>query len=210
MVVGAGDGAVYAFQPRTGKTIWKYQASTRGMNSQSARGRKRNRVLRTLRTERDRHDILGAVFAFDGNVEGEITEDKLLWKIPKRTVGRSCPVKLGDRVYFVEDGATLVIVDAKDRRSLSVRRNLVESCSAARSWRRKDLHRGEHRALLLLKPTEKGVDVVSEARLPQGEEVFGSPVISNGRIFIPSIEALYCIGKTGCGGHKIVEAELRS
>ncbi len=32
MVVGAGDGAVYAIQPRTGKVIWKYQASTRGLN----------------------------------------------------------------------------------------------------------------------------------------------------------------------------------
>ncbi|MFN9914049.1 MAG: PQQ-binding-like beta-propeller repeat protein, partial [Pirellulaceae bacterium] len=33
MVVGAADGALYAFQPRTGKTIWKYQASTRGINT---------------------------------------------------------------------------------------------------------------------------------------------------------------------------------
>ncbi|MFM8723574.1 MAG: hypothetical protein ACKON9_00455, partial [Planctomycetaceae bacterium] len=38
------------------------------------------------------------------------------------------------------------------------------------------------------------VDVVSEARLAQGEEVFGSPAASNGRIFLPTIEALYCIG----------------
>ncbi|MFO0003182.1 MAG: serine/threonine protein kinase, partial [bacterium] len=44
------------------------------------------------------------------------------------------------------------------------------------------------------KQSEKGVETVSQARLGQGEEVFGSPVISNGRIYLPTIEALYCIG----------------
>jgi outer membrane protein assembly factor BamB len=34
MVFAAGDGAMYAVQPRTGKQIWMYQAShPRGMNS---------------------------------------------------------------------------------------------------------------------------------------------------------------------------------
>ncbi len=48
--------------------------------------------------------------------------------------------------------------------------------------------------LYVMKPSEKGVDVLSESRLPQGEEVFGSPAIYNGRIYIPSIGGLYCFG----------------
>jgi len=195
MVFAAGDGAVYALQPRTGKQIWKYQASTRGMNSTPIVDE--NGIVFCGHAEQNATDttVLGAVFAFDGNVEGEISEDKLLWKIPKQTLGRSCLVKLADRVYFVDDGATLLIVDAKSGKRIGQKKlgrsmfgspivvdgKLVVVENSGRCY--------------VLKPTEKGVDIVSEARLPQGEEVFGSPVISNGRMFIPSIEALYCVGK---------------
>ncbi len=194
MVVGAGDGAVYAFQPRTGKTIWKYQASTRGLNTSLLVDE--NGIVYGGHAEQNASDTttLGAVFAFDGNVEGEITEDKLLWKVPKRAVGRSCPVKLGDRVYYVEDGATLVIVDAKKGTVVGQKklgRIMFGSPLAADG----KLYIAENTGrFYVLKPSEKGVDVVSEARLGQGEEVFGSPVVSNGRIFLPTIEALYCIG----------------
>ncbi|MFN9719592.1 MAG: PQQ-binding-like beta-propeller repeat protein [Planctomycetota bacterium] len=194
MVVGAGDGAVYAFQPRTGKTIWKYQASTRGLNTSLLVDE--NGIVYGGHAEQNASDTttLGAVFAFDGKVEGEIAEDKLLWKVPKRAVGRSCPVKLGDRVYYVEDGATLVIVDAKTGTVVGQKklgRIMFGSPLAADG----KLYIAENTGrFYVLRPSEKGVDVVSEARLGQGEEVFGSPVVSNGRIFLPTIEALYCIG----------------
>ena len=195
MVFAAGDGAIYALQPRTGKQIWMYQASRRGMNSSAIVDE--NGIVYCGHGEQNATDpqILGGVFAFDGNVEGEISEDKLLWKIPKLTLGRSCAVKLNDRVYFVDDGATLVIVDAKTGKLIGQKklgRSMFGSPIAVDGKLIVVENTGRY---YLLKPTEKGVEVVGEARLPQGEEVFGSPVISNGRIFIPSIEALYCVGK---------------
>ncbi|MFN9550138.1 MAG: PQQ-binding-like beta-propeller repeat protein [Pirellulaceae bacterium] len=89
MVVGAGDGAIYAIQPRTGKVIWKYQASTRGLNTTPVVDS--NGIVYSGHSEQNSSDttILGSIFAFDGNTQGEITEDKLLWKIPTRRVGRS-------------------------------------------------------------------------------------------------------------------------
>ena len=33
LVVGSGDGSVYSFQPRTGKLIWNYDVSLRGVNT---------------------------------------------------------------------------------------------------------------------------------------------------------------------------------
>lgn len=195
MVFAAGDGAMYALQPRTGKQIWMYQASGRGMNSSAVVDE--NGIVYCGHAEQNATDTktLGAVFAFDGNVEGVISEDKLLWKIPKLTLGRSCAVKLNDRVYFIDDGATLVIVDAKTGKQIGQKklgRSMFGSPIVADGKLIVVENTGRY---YLLKPTEKGVEVVSDARLPQGEEVFGSPVISNGRIFIPSIEALYCIGK---------------
>ncbi len=194
MVFGAADGAVYAVQPRTGKTIWKYQASTRGMNSSPLVDE--NGIVYCGHAEQNSNDTttLGAVFAFDGNVEGEITEDKLLWKVPKRTVGRSCPVKIGDRIYVIEDGALLVVLDAKTGETVG-QKKLGRIMFGSPVVADGKIYVAENTGrFYVLKPSEKGVDVVSEARLAQGEEVFGSPAISNGRIFLPSIEALYCIG----------------
>ena len=208
MVVGAGDGAFYALQPRTGKTIWKYQASTRGVNTSAVVDE--NGIVYCGHAEQNATDTttLGAILAFDGNVEGEIAEDKLLWKIPKKAVGRSCPVKLNDRVYFVEDGATLVIVDAKSG-ELVGQKKLGRIMFGSPMVADGKIYIAENTGrFYVLKPTEKGVDVVSEARLSQGEEVFGSPVVSNGRMFLPSIEALYCIGKPDAVATKTTKTKL--
>jgi outer membrane protein assembly factor BamB len=206
LVVGAGDGAIYAIQPRTGRTIWKYQASTRGLNTTPLVD---NGIVYCGHSEQNQTDttILGAVFAFNGNTEGEISEGDLLWKIPKRTVGRSAPLKLGDRVYFVEDGATLVIVEAATGKLVGTKKlgRIMFGSLAAGAGR---IYVAENTGrCYVLKPTDKGVDVASETRLPQGEEVFGSPVIANGRIYIPSIEALYCIGSSAA---KSAAAPLKS
>ena len=195
MVFAAGDGAMYAVQPRTGKKIWTYQASRRGMNSSAVVDE--NGIVYCGHGEQNATDtkILCAVFAFDGNVEGEISEDQLLWKIPKLTLGRSCAVKLNDRVYFVDDGATMEIVDAKSGKQIGEKklgRSMFGSPIVVDGKIVVVENTGRY---YVLKPTEKGVEVVSNVRLPQGEEVFGSPVFSNGRMFIPSIEALYCVGK---------------
>jgi outer membrane protein assembly factor BamB len=208
MVVGAGDGAFYALQPRTGKTIWKYQASTRGLNTSALIDE--NGIVYCGHAEQNANDTttLGAIFAFDGNVEGDITEDKLLWKIPKRAVGRNCAVKLGDRVYYIEDGATLVIVNAKTGELIG-QKKLGRIMFGSPMVADGKIYVAENTGrFYVLKPSEKGVDVVSEARLGQGEEVFGSPVVSNGRIFLPSIEALYCIGKPDAAPTKTTPSKL--
>lgn len=194
MVVGAGDGAIYAIQPRTGKVIWKYQASTRGLNTTPVVDS--NGIVYSGHGEQNSSDttILGSIFAFDGNTQGEITEDKLLWKIPKRTVGRSSPIKVGDRLYCVEDGALLVIIDAKTGEEVATKKlgRIMFGSLVAGDGK---IYAVENTGrCYVLRPTENGVEVISEARLPNGEEVHGSPIISHGRIYIPSNSAMYCIG----------------
>jgi|694.fasta_scaffold00080_20 outer membrane protein assembly factor BamB len=194
MVVGAGDGAIYAIQPRTGKVIWKYQASTRGINTTPVVDS--SGIVYSGHSEQNSSDttILGSIFAFDGNTQGEITEDQLLWKIPKRTVGRSSPIKIGDRLYCVEDGALLVVIDAKTGKEVSTKKlgRIMFGSLVAGDGK---IYAVENTGrCYVLRPTENGVEVVSEARLPNGEEVHGSPIISHGRIYIPSNSAMYCIG----------------
>ncbi|HLJ10413.1 MAG TPA: pyrrolo-quinoline quinone, partial [Planctomycetaceae bacterium] len=45
----------------------------------------------------------------------------------------------------------------------------------------------------ILEPTEKGLKIVHRVRL-SGELIHGSPIVSHGRLYIPTSGALYCIG----------------
>jgi len=194
MVVGAADGTVYALQPRTGKTIWKYQASVRGINTTPLVDE--NGIVYCGHGEQNSSDtkILGAIFAFDGNTTGDIPEEKLLWKVPKRTIGRSAPIKIEDRVYFLEDGALLLIYDAKTGKQIAEKK-LGRIMFGSLIYGDGKIYAAENTGKIwILKPSEKGVDVVSQNRISDGGEIFGSPIIANGRLYIPSNSALYCIG----------------
>lgn len=195
MVLGAGDGSVYAIQPRTGKTIWSYHASTRGLNSAPIVV---DNIVYIGHGERNVTDpnVLGAALAFDGRAEGEITEDKLLWKIPGKTVSRSGAVVLNDRVYFIEDGGQMLIVDRSSGELIGEKklgRIIFTSPTVADG----KIYATEQTGIYwVLKPTEKGLEEVARVRL-NGEEVFASPVISHGRIYVATTKNLYCIGKEG-------------
>jgi outer membrane protein assembly factor BamB len=192
MVFGSGDGAIYAVQPRTGKVIWKYQASTRGINTTPLVD---NGIVYCGHSEQNMADtsVLGAIFAFDGNTEGEIPEDKLLWKSTK-SIGRSSPLKIGDRLYAVEDGGNLLVMNATNGEIVQekkIGRIMFGSLVAGDGKIYACDNTGQ---FSVIKPTAEGIEIVSKTRI-NNEEVYGSPIISHGRIFLPTTGALYCIGK---------------
>ncbi len=194
MVVGAADGAVYAFQPRTGKTIWKYQASTRGINTTpivDSEG-----IVYCGHGEQNATDtkVLGAIFAFDGKTKGDIPEEKLLWKVPKKTIGRSAPIKVDDRVYFLEDGALLLIHDAKTGEKIAEKK-LGRIMFGSLVYGDGKIYAAENTGRILGPQADgKRVDVVHQTKMNDGGEIFGSPVLWHKKLYIPSNSALYCFG----------------
>ena len=193
MVLGAADGAIYALQPRTGKVIWKYQASPRGMNVAPL---VENGIIYMGHGEQNESDrtVLGAVFAIDGNTSGDIPEEKLLWKVPKRTVSRSSPVRVGERIYYIEDGAALFGVNAKTG-AIEVEKKLGRIMFGSPIVSEGKLYIAENTGRIwCLEPTETEIKVVGQTRLNDGSEIFGSFAISNGRIYLPTNKALLCIG----------------
>lgn len=193
MVLGAADGAIYALQPRTGKVIWKYQASPRGMNVAPL---VENGIVYMGHGEQNETDrtVLGAVFAIDGNTSGDIPEEKLLWKVPKRTVSRSSPVRIGERIYYIEDGAALFGVNAKTG-AIEVEKKLGRIMFGSPVVSEGKLYIAENTGRIwCLEPTETEIKVVGQTRLNDGSEIFGSFAISNGRMYLPTNKALLCIG----------------
>ncbi len=103
-------------------------------------------------------------------------------------------MKIDDRLYVFDDRGKLLIFDSKTgkriarkalgtmmRSSPLVADGKIYVCTANGRW-------------YILRPTDQGVDVVSRGRLPSGEESHGSPIVSHGRIYIPTTGHLYCIG----------------
>ena len=45
----------------------------------------------------------------------------------------------------------------------------------------------------ILKPTEQGAKIVHRLRMPEGEEIHGSPIISHGKLYLPTTEKMYCL-----------------
>jgi hypothetical protein len=137
--------------------------------------------------------ILGAIFAFDGRTEGKVAEDKLLWKMPAKAVGRSSPVYADGRLYFVEDGGTLIVVDAKEGKVIQTKK-VGRIMFGSPLFADGKLYIAENTGrVYIFKPTPEGVEQLSMVRL-NGEEIFGSPIASHGRVYIPTTTALYCIG----------------
>jgi len=194
MVFGAADGGVYAIQPRTGKLIWKYQASSRGISTTALVDE--NGIVYCGHSEQNASDrtVLGALFAFDGNTTGEIPEDKLLWKIPAFGAGRSAPIKIDDRLYAVDNSGLMLILDAATGKQIA-RQKIGRIMFASLLYGDGKIYVAESTGrVYIMRPTEKGVETISQARLNDGSEIFGSPIAYDGRIYLPTNVALYCIG----------------
>jgi outer membrane protein assembly factor BamB len=200
LVFASGDGGVWALQPRTGKVIWKYILSRAGVNISplvAADGR----VFMSHESENPDNNTSGAVVALDGKLTGDL-KGKELWKQTEIMAGRSSPLLINDRLYVVDDRAKMFIYDANTgsqigREALGTMMfstplyadGKIYLCTNAGQW-------------YILRPTAQGVDVVHRLRLPRdagggSPESQGSPAVSHGRIYLPTLYAMYCLGKPG-------------
>ena len=78
LIAGASDGWMYALQPRTGKFVWEYQLSRRGLNvSPTVDGD----VVYTGHSEENLSGRkVGAVVAVNAAGMGNITQNGEIWK----------------------------------------------------------------------------------------------------------------------------------
>jgi outer membrane protein assembly factor BamB len=196
MVFGAGDGFMYAMQPRTGKEIWKYACSYRGINTPALVA---DGVVYCGHREQNAADprVLGAIFALNGDTEAAVIEEaELKWKIPAHSVEGSQPVLVDNRLYVVEDGGTLDIINPETGEILAEKK--VGRRPGSIIYGDGKLYCCEQTGnFWILEPSEEGVKELKRVRMPSGEEILASPIISRGKIYLPTTKKLYCIGIKG-------------
>ncbi len=195
MIFGSSDGSIWNLQPRTGRPVWNYRFSRRGLNV--APLVTDDGVYISQAEENIDSTSMGAAAKIKLFGDGDVTDTNLLWQHKAVTAGKAMPVVLGERVYFVEDGAKIHTFDRVTgepigrptrllgtivRASPLVSNGLLYVCSTS----------GWH----VLKPTESGLSFIHRMRLAEEDEVTASPIAWNGRLYLTTGERLYCLGNS--------------
>lgn len=209
LVIGCGDGKVWAFQPRTGKPLWQYAFSRRGLNI--APIAENGQIFMGHSEENISGTAMGAVALIDGNKAGpNITQTGSLWKTEELGIGKSAILKVGERLYCFDDAGKLWVVDAKTGEKVGKRMSLGTMGRSSPLYADGKIYYTEANGRWwILKPDEKaGVKVAAKGNFGTGEECNASPIASYGRIYVQTSEAMYCFADaTKQPGAEAVPAE---
>lgn len=197
MVFGSGDGGVYALQPRTGKQIWKFQLSRRGINSTPLVSGDKVYIAHSEENVGD--NTMGAVVCLNGALAGDISASGALWLEKERMVGKSAPLLINDKLYAFDDGSLLFVMNPETGAAAGGKKfKLGSMMRSSPLFADGKIYCTEVNArAYILQPTDDGVKVLQRTRLPEGEECQGSPIASYGKVYIPTTGHLYCLGSKG-------------
>lgn len=191
IVFGAADGWVYALQPRTGKEIWKYQLSVRGINcTPTVVG---NTVYIGASEENVGDNTMGIVAAIDGVGSGDITKTNTIWAKKEVASGRGSIVKVGDKLYVPEDTGKIFVMDAKTGEVLH-KEKLGTIMRASLTYADGKIFAGEANGRWYTFKILPDGKLKATAKLRLEGEFHASPVVSHGKLYVTSTEHMYCIG----------------
>jgi outer membrane protein assembly factor BamB len=194
LVFGSSDGSVWNFQPRTGKAVWNFRLSRRGLNvAPLVDG---GDVLISQAEENLDNTSMGSVTRFKGTGAGDITATNAVWQRKGVMDGRSMPVVLGERVVFVDDGAKVYAFDKATGepvgKPVKLLGTIVRGSPLVADGRLFVCSTGGWH---VLEPTADGLKFVNRMRLDEEDEVTASPIAWNGLVFLTTGARLYCIGE---------------
>ena len=205
---GTGDGNVVCVDVRTGQPLWRFQASQGGVNSSVVI---HDGVLVTIHGKEnidasEEGRMIGIRLPKNLPNHGEaqlILKDKNptiangseweLWRHPL-SMFTSSPAVAEGRVYQVTKTGVLVCIDAKTGKlHYSKKLNKDQIHSSPLFADGKLFVCFPNGKVMVLHPKASSVEILHEAQL-EGE-IFGSPTVWNGKIYIHTIKKLYCFGK---------------
>ncbi len=200
LIFSSGDGGVWSLQPRTGKAVWNFPFARAGMNVSPLVTRD-GYVFANHGVENTVGTAMGSVVALDGRMSGNLT-GKELWQRFEILAPFSSPVELNGKVYVIDDSARMTSFDVKTgdvvakRKLGSVMRGAGDASPTPFVADGKIYVITGDGQWYVLQPSEKDIKVLSKLRLT-GEAVNASPIVSHGRIYITTMDHMYCIGEAG-------------
>lgn len=193
LVIGSSDGSVWAFQPATGRPIWNFTVSPRGINTSPVVVGEQ--VIVCHSEENLEGTTMGAVIAIDGAQQGDVTESAELWRVDEIVAGKSSPVVADKKLFVVDDRAKLFAFDTETGDQIGDRISMGNSMRSSLITADGKIYAisGEGAWFVLTPDEEEGAKILSQGLFPEGEECDASPIVSNGRMYVQTSGRLMCL-----------------
>lgn len=194
LIMGAGDGAVWGFQPRTGKALWSYQLSRRGLFATPLVVGDRVFSSHSEENPGKLSNTMGAAVGLRVSGTGDETSVTQLWRQLGLVSGYSEPVLVDNRLYLVDDRCKMWVFDAESGKVIVEQKAFVDNRqrSALLYADNKIYVTSENGRWAVLEPTEDGFEVLNKGRL-RSTKFSASPIVADGRLYFPSSNTLYCV-----------------
>jgi len=202
LLTGGADGAALAMKPQTGEPVFNLVVAKRGLNTGIVvHG---NYALLSHGDENLDSSEMGMIAAFDASRKGKLGKDAIKWANEGFVGGFSSPVIDGDRVYQMDNAATLFAFDVETGHQLW-KQNLGTVQKASVAFGDGKIYVGsESGKYFILRPHADRCEVLSEVELPISdtglasqqipEPVVAASAIARGRVYFVSSDELYAIG----------------
>lgn len=196
LVNGDGDGSVYALDANTGRKLWGFGLSHRGLNSSVVLAN--NRVYAAHSEENLDDNTMGRLVAIDATGSGDITETHEIWRHDEYPAGFSAPSLFNGRLYIIDNSANLHVLEA-DTGQLVWETSLGTVGKGSPVVADNKIFAPEVNGLFhIIKINDGGYEPTSRVEIhhPGGRyaEIYGSPAIAYGRIYFTTEEGIYCLG----------------
>jgi len=208
LIMGTGDGRVWGFQPRTGKPLWNYELSLRGIYASPLVVGDQVFIGQSEENVGQFANVMGTVAALRVSGTGDKTKVSEDWKHLEVVAGYSEPVKVDDRIYWLDDRCKMWIFDAETGEII------MEQKAFVGNRQRASLLYADHKIYVLsengpwaiIEPTEDGFEVLSKGRIRDGG-FSASPIVADGRLYFPSTTTLYCVASEGSQQQQVLMAQ---
>lgn len=197
LVAGNADGHVYAINARTGQPIWSFKMSKRGLNATPAI----EGDLVYISHGEDNIDSpeFGRVQCIDATGTGDVTDTHSVWRVDGIKAGYTALLAKDGIVYVVADIGNMIAFDGKTGAQLWTQ-DLGTVGKGSPIWADGKIYVTEVNGnVWILKPSREQCEVVNHVRLNASnatglDEIYASPAIANGRLYIVSRDRTLCIG----------------
>lgn len=195
-IAGNADGVVYALQSRTGEKVWEFHLSQRGLNASVVVDG--NRIYAAHGEENLDSPKMGRIVCFDGSGTGDITATNEIWRF-EAEIGYTSPLLVNGRIYYIDNAANMYALNATTGEKFW-EYSLGTVGKASPVWADGKIYvpetNGRFHILEDAGSECKSLNLV-EIAMPGGKrmaEIYGSPAIAYGRVYLATETGLFCIG----------------
>jgi len=196
LIGGNADGSIYAMQVRTGKKVWGFKLSKRGINSSVVVAG--DKVYAAHSEENFDTTSMGRVVCIDATGQGDVTQTHEVWRRDGLLAGYTSPTIHQNRLYVIDNSANVHCLDAATGAE-HWHHNIGTVGKGSPVWADGRLYAPEvNGALAIVQPgptaaTTLDLDEIytADGRLA---EIFGSPAVAYGRLYLVTEAGLFCLG----------------